>query len=50
MDDLTRDQPAQFCRAGLGCGYGTDHAQDIKFAKGTTTLAFKVLMEVEERV
>lgn len=35
-------QPAAFCSANLGCGYGTDHAQDIKFAKGTTTLAFKV--------
>lgn len=22
-------------------GYGTDHHQDVKFAKGTTTLAFK---------
>lgn len=38
----TYKQPAAFCRANLGTGYGTDHAQDIKFAKGTTTLAFKV--------
>ena len=34
--------PAEFCRSNFACGYGTDHAQDIKFAKGTTTLAFKV--------
>jgi hypothetical protein len=35
-------QPAEFCRSNFKCGYGTDNAQDIKFAKGTTTLAFKV--------
>ncbi|CAM9450954.1 unnamed protein product [Ectocarpus sp. 8 AP-2014] len=45
--------PAAFCSANLGCGYGTDHAQDIKFAKGTTTLAFKfqggIIVSVDSR-
>uniref|UniRef100_A0A6U1LQI5 proteasome endopeptidase complex n=1 Tax=Fibrocapsa japonica TaxID=94617 RepID=A0A6U1LQI5_9STRA len=45
--------PAAFCRSNFSCGYGTDHAQDIKFAKGTTTLAFKfkggVIVSVDSR-
>ncbi|CAN0338895.1 unnamed protein product [Discosporangium mesarthrocarpum] len=47
------ENPAAFCRTNLGCGYGTDHNQDIKFAKGTTTLAFKfkggILVSVDSR-
>ena len=35
------DDPASFCKANFGVGYGTDHHQELKFAKGTTTLAFK---------
>ncbi|CAM9380890.1 unnamed protein product, partial [Phaeothamnion confervicola] len=45
--------PAAFCRTNFACGYGIDHAQDIKFAKGTTTLAFKfqggILVSVDSR-
>ena len=35
-------QPALYCRENFSTGYGTDVNQEIKFAKGTTTLAFKV--------
>jgi 20S proteasome subunit beta 5 len=33
--------PAAFSAANFGVGYGTDTHQELKFAKGTTTLAFK---------
>ena len=33
--------PAQFSRENFGVGYGTDNHQQVQFAKGTTTLAFK---------
>lgn len=33
--------PAAFSAANFGVGYGTDMHQELKFAKGTTTLAFK---------
>ena len=35
-------QPAEFCRTNFSAEKGQDFAQDIKFMKGTTTLAFKV--------
>jgi len=45
--------PAQFCRNNFKVGYGTDSAQAVKFAKGTTTLAFKyqggVIVSVDSR-
>jgi len=45
--------PAQFCSSNFGVGYGTDHHQDIQFAKGTTTLAFKfqggIIVSVDSR-
>ncbi|KAH8097891.1 threonine-type endopeptidase [Aureococcus anophagefferens] len=31
--------PAAYSAQNFGVGYGTDHHQDVKFAKGTTTLA-----------
>jgi hypothetical protein len=47
------EDPAAFCRANFGCGYGTDHHQEIQFAKGTTTLAFKfnegIIVAVDSR-
>jgi 20S proteasome subunit beta 5 len=46
-------QPAEFCRNNLNCGYHQDHAQDIQFAKGTTTLGFKfqggIIISVDSR-
>jgi len=45
--------PAGFSRENFKCGYGTDNAQEIKFAKGTTTLAFKfqhgIIVSVDSR-
>ena len=45
--------PAAVCRASFGVGYGTDAHQDVKFLKGTTTLAFKfnggVIVSVDSR-
>lgn len=45
--------PASFCKANFGVGYGTDHHQELKFAKGTTTLAFKfdhgIIVAVDSR-
>jgi len=45
--------PATFCRANFGVGYGTDGHQDVKFAKGTTTLSFKfnggIIVAVDSR-
>lgn len=45
--------PASFCKANFGVGYGTDHHQEVKFAKGTTTLAFKfnhgIIVAVDSR-
>lgn len=35
-------QPAEFCRNNFSMEKGKDYDQDIKFLKGTTTLAFKV--------
>jgi hypothetical protein len=35
-------QPAEFCSANFTAEKGKDYDQDIKFMKGTTTLAFKV--------
>lgn len=47
------DDPAEYSRTKLGVGYNTDNHQDIKFAKGTTTLAFKfdggVIVSVDSR-
>lgn len=34
------EDPALYCRTHLNTGYGVDNAQELKFAKGTTTLAF----------
>merc|ERR1719327_608718 len=45
--------PAAVCRSSFGVGYGTDAHQDVKFLKGTTTLAFKfqggVVVSVDSR-
>lgn len=45
--------PAAFCRANFGVGYGTDTEQAVQFAKGTTTLAFKfqggIIVSVDSR-
>ena len=45
--------PAAFCQANFGVGYGTDAHQELKFAKGTTTLAFKfdhgIIVAVDSR-
>ena len=45
--------PASFCRTNFGVGYGTDCHQDVKFAKGTTTLSFKfnggIIVAVDSR-
>ena len=45
--------PAAYSRAHCGVGYGTDAHQEVKFAKGTTTLAFKfnggVIISVDSR-
>ena len=45
--------PAAYSAQNFGVGYGTDHHQDVKFAKGTTTLAFKfnggVIISVDSR-
>lgn len=45
--------PAAYSRENCGVGYGTDSHQDVKFAKGTTTLAFKfdggVIISVDSR-
>ena len=35
-------QPAEFVRANFNAEKGKDYDQEIKFMKGTTTLAFKV--------
>jgi 20S proteasome subunit beta 5 len=50
----THSQPAHYCRTHFrsACG-NTDASQDIKFAKGTTTLAFKfqggIIVSVDSR-
>lgn len=45
--------PAEFCRANFSAEKGQDFNQDIKFMKGTTTLAFKfqggVVVSVDSR-
>lgn len=45
--------PAAYSRENFGVGYGTDAHQKVKFAKGTTTLAFKfdagVIVSVDSR-
>lgn len=41
---LTHTQPALFCRTNFSAEKGKDYEQDIKFMKGTTTLAFKVCL------
>jgi len=45
--------PALYCRQNLKVGYGVDNNQEIKFAKGTTTLAFKfndgIIVAVDSR-
>lgn len=45
--------PAAYSKEHFGVGYGTDSTQRIKFAKGTTTLAFKfdhgVIVSVDSR-
>jgi 20S proteasome subunit beta 5 len=45
--------PAEFCRTHLTAEKGKDYDQDIKFMKGTTTLAFKfqggVIVSVDSR-
>lgn len=45
--------PATFCQSNFGVGYGTDCHQDVKFAKGTTTLSFKfnggIIVAVDSR-
>jgi 20S proteasome subunit beta 5 len=47
------DDPALYCRENFSTGYGTDMHQEIKFAKGTTTLAFKfdggIIVSVDSR-
>ncbi|KAG5183574.1 nucleophile aminohydrolase [Tribonema minus] len=47
------NNPAEFCRTNFKCGYGKDNEQAIKFAKGTTTLAFKfkggIIVSVDSR-
>jgi 20S proteasome subunit beta 5 len=46
-------QPAEFCRTHFSSEKGKDYEQDIKFMKGTTTLAFKyqggVIVSVDSR-
>jgi hypothetical protein len=37
-----KKQPAEFCRDNFSSEKGQDYDQEIKFMKGTTTLAFKV--------
>jgi 20S proteasome subunit beta 5 len=45
--------PAEFCRTNFSAEKGQDYEQDIKFMKGTTTLAFKfqggVVVSVDSR-
>ena len=45
--------PAEFCRTNFSAEKGQDYEQDIKFMKGTTTLAFKfqggVIVSVDSR-
>jgi len=45
--------PAAYCRNNFTVGYGTDSKQSVKFAKGTTTLAFKfnegIIVSVDSR-
>merc|ERR1711998_20967 len=45
--------PAAYCRQNFTVGYGTDAEQAVKFAKGTTTLAFKfnegIIVSVDSR-
>jgi len=47
------EDPAAFCKANFGVGYGIDNHQELKFAKGTTTLAFKfdhgIIVAVDSR-
>lgn len=49
------DNPAQFCRMNFASGYDTaeNAQQEVKFAKGTTTLAFKynggIIVSVDSR-
>lgn len=46
-------QPAEFVRANFSAEKGEDFNQEIKFAKGTTTLAFKfdggIIVAVDSR-
>jgi hypothetical protein len=48
-------QPAEFCRMNYASGYDTaaNAKQEVKFAKGTTTLAFKynggIIVSVDSR-
>lgn len=46
-------QPAEFVRANFSAEKGDDFTQEIKFAKGTTTLAFKfdggIIVAVDSR-
>lgn len=45
--------PSEFCRTHFSAEKGQDYAQDIKFMKGTTTLAFKfndgIVVSVDSR-
>jgi len=47
------EDSAAYSKANFGVGYGTDSDQLVKFAKGTTTLAFKfnegVIVSVDSR-
>lgn len=47
------DNPAEFCRTHFSAEKGKDYDQEIKFMKGTTTLAFKfqggVIVSVDSR-
>lgn len=47
------ENPAAFCRTHFSCEKGKDYEQEIKFAKGTTTLAFKfqggIIVSVDSR-
>jgi len=47
------EKPGAYAKANFGVGYDTDKEQRVKFAKGTTTLAFKfdggVIVSVDSR-
>jgi 20S proteasome subunit beta 5 len=47
------DNPAEFCRNNFTAEKGKDYDQEIQFAKGTTTLAFKfqggIIVSVDSR-